>query len=95
MSSIYKRKDGLFFKKLEDGGILISMKKGYTNKESKVYTINKVCKEIWNKIDGINSVRDITLDMSYKYNIPASDIKEDIEKLFKEFEKQGLIVEIW
>lgn len=95
MSLIYKKKDGLFVKKVEDGGIIVSMKKGYTNKNSSVYTINKTCKDIWYKIDGIRSVHDITLDMSYKYNIPASEIEEDIKRLFKEFEKQGLIVEVW
>lgn len=95
MSLIYKKKEGLFTKRLEDGGIIVSMNKGFTDKNSSVYTINKTCKDIWYKINGIRSIHDITLDMSYKYNTPASEIKEDIEMLFDEFKKQGLIVEVW
>lgn len=89
MSLIYKKINGLKVKDNEDGTLTIIREGDFK------YPINNVCKDIWKKINGIRSINDIALDMSYKYNVPVSDIKDDIQKLFKNFKENGLIEEIW
>lgn len=89
MSLIYKKVKGLKVVNNEDGTITL------VKNDNDKYPINKVCKDIWNGINGVKSVNDIALDMSYKYNIPVSKITEDIDVLFQTFKTNGIIEEIW
>lgn len=94
MKTVYRKKEGLLFKDLEDRTIVVSMNDNMTDMNSSMYTINRTCREIFELIDGEKSVSEIIINMAYMYDVSIEAIKDDIKSLFYNLKHRGLIIEV-
>lgn len=58
-----------------------------------VMTFNSVGAEIFNLLDGANSVDDIVNKIAEEYNVPVERVREDVEKLIIKMKEHNLIDE--
>ena len=58
-----------------------------------VITFNDVGAEVFNMLDGTNSVEDIVSKISADYNVDSNIVKNDVEKLIEKMKKHNLIDE--
>ena len=61
MSLVFRKKDNLIFKEIENEGIIISMDQQSTDEDSVIYSINSTCVDVWNNIDGTKNLDSIIL----------------------------------
>ncbi|MBO5332849.1 MAG: PqqD family protein [Clostridia bacterium] len=87
-----KIKDGFILKDVAGSKIVIATGEQRMNFNG-VITFNEVGAEVFNLLDGTNSVEDIVAKISSDYNAPVEIVKADIEKLIEKMKKHNLIEE--
>lgn len=87
-----KIRDGFILKDVAGSKIVIATGEQRMNFNG-VITFNEVGAEVFNLLDGTNSVEDIVAKISSDYNAPVEIVKADIEKLIEKMKKHNLIEE--
>ena len=87
-----KIKDGFILKDVAGSKIVIATGAQRINFNG-VITFNDVGAEVFNMLDGTNSVEDIVSKISDDYNVDSNIVKNDVEKLIEKMRKHNLIDE--
>ena len=87
-----KIKDGFILKDVAGSKIVIATGAQRINFNG-VITFNDVGAEVFNMLDGTNSVEDIISKISADYNVDSNRVKNDVEKLIEKMRKHNLIDE--
>ncbi len=87
-----KIKDGFILKDVAGSKIVIATGAQRINFNG-VITFNEVGAEVFNLIDGTNSVEEIIEKISKEYNAPYDVVKTDVERLIEKMRKHNLIDE--
>ncbi len=87
-----KIKDGFILKDVAGSKIVIATGAQRINFNG-VITFNDVGAEVFNMLDGANSVEDIVSKISADYNVDSNIVKNDVEKLIEKMRKHNLIDE--
>ena len=87
-----KIKDGFILKDVAGSKIAIATGAQRINFNG-VITFNDVGAEVFNMLDGTNSVEDIVSKISADYNVDSNIVKNDVEKLIEKMRKHNLIDE--
>lgn len=87
-----KIKEGFILKDVAGSKIVIATGEQRMNFNG-VITFNEVGADVFNLLDGNNSVEDIVAKVSSDYNAPREVVKADVEKLIEKMKKHNLIEE--
>ncbi len=87
-----KIKDGFILKDVAGSKIVIAIGEQRFNFNG-VITFNEVGADVFNMLDGNNSVEDIVVKISEEYNAPYEVVKTDVENLIEKMRKHNLIDE--
>ncbi len=87
-----KIKDGFILKDVAGSKIVIAIGEQRFNFNG-VITFNEVGADVFNMLDGNNSVEDIVAKISEDYNAPYEVVKTDVENLIEKMRKHNLIDE--
>lgn len=87
-----KVKDGYILKDVAGAKIVIAT--GAQRMDfNGVMTFNSVGADVFNMLDGTNSVDDIVKKITEDYNVPAERVKTDVENLIKKMKEHNLLDE--
>ena len=87
-----KIKEGFILKDVAGSKIIIATGEQRMNFNG-VITFNEVGADVFNLLDGNNSVEDIVAKISGDYNAPCEIVRADVEKLIEKMKKHNLIEE--
>lgn len=87
-----KIKEGFILKDVAGSKIVIATGNQRLN-FSGIITFNDVGAEVFNMLNGTNSVEEIVAKISNDYNAPCEVVKSDVEKLIEKMRKHNLIEE--
>lgn len=87
-----KIKEGFILKDVAGSKIVIATGEQRMNFNG-VITFNEVGAEVFNLLDGNNSIEDIATRISSDYNAPYDVVRADVEKLIEKMKKHNLIEE--
>ena len=87
-----KIKEGFILKDVAGSKIVIATGEQRMNFNG-VITFNEVGADVFNLLDGNNSVEDIVAKISGDYNAPCEFVRADVEKLIEKMKKHNLIEE--
>ena len=87
-----KIKEGFILKDVAGSKIVIATGEQRMNFNG-VITFNEVGADVFNLLDGNNSVEDIVAKISGDYNAPCEIVRGDVEKLKEKMKKHNLIEE--
>ncbi len=87
-----KIKDGYILKDVAGAKIVIATGAQKMNFNG-VMTFNSVGAEVFNMLDGTNSIDDIARKISKDYNVPFEKVKADVEKLINKMREHNLLDE--
>lgn len=87
-----KIKDGYILKDVAGSKIVIATGAQRLNFNG-VITFNDVGAEVFNMLNGENSLEDIVAKISADYNAPIEVVRADVEKLIEKMRKNNLIDE--
>jgi len=60
--------------------------------ENEPYILNTPGQIIWQKLDGIKSLKDITADLAVEFKTPARVIEKDVQEFVETLLKKNLLV---
>lgn len=87
-----KIKDGFVMKDVAGSKVILPI--GERQAEIKgIITFNDIGAEIFNMLDGRNSVEEIICKIAKDYDAPYETVKTDVNKLIEKMRAQGLIEE--
>ena len=79
-------------REIEGELILVPIASGIGDMEDELYTMNSTGREIWRRLDGVRSLRQIAADLSAEYVAPAADIERDVLGLAGELIRRKMLV---
>lgn len=74
--------------------IIIPITSGIGDLEEEIFSLNDSAKEIWNRLDGKSTLKEIAKDVSKSYDGTAVEIEKDVLGLTKELLKRRMLVEV-
>ncbi len=87
-----KIKDGYILKEVAGAKIVIATGTQKMNFNG-VMTFNSVGADVFNMLDGTNTVEDIAKKIADDYGVPYERVKTDVENLIKKMKEHNLIEE--
>lgn len=93
-NSVFKVSENIVAREIDGEIIIVPLFTGTADLEDELFTMNKTGKAIWKKIDGKNTLKDVSNDLALEFSIPSSKIINDIIGLVKELYERKFLVRI-
>lgn len=85
-----KIKDGFIMKNVAGSNVVLPL--GERQAEIRgIITFNEIGAEVFNMLDGTNSVEEIIAKIVKDYDAPYETVKSDVEKLIEKMRQNGLV----
>lgn len=79
-------------REIEGELIIVPIASGIGDMEDELYTLNETGREIWRRLDGTISLRQIADDLATEYNAPAGEIERDVTGLVTELARRKMLI---
>lgn len=85
-----KIKDGFIMKDVAGSKVVLPLGERQTEIRG-IITFNDIGAEVFNMLDGTNSVEEIIAKIVKDYDAPYETVKSDVEKLIEKMRENGLV----
>jgi len=93
LERIYGRSRDLVEREIEGEIIIVPLTSGIGDLEDELFSLNKVGKDVWARIDGKRRVSEIVEELKEIYEADREKLTTDILGFLAELEKRKLVVE--
>ena len=93
LERIYAKSRDLVEREIEGEIIIVPLTSGIGDLEDELFSLNKVGKDVWARIDGKKPVRNIVEELLELYQGGREKLTTDVLGFLEELEKRKLIVE--
>ena len=80
-------------REIEGEIIIVPLTSGIGDLEDEIYTLNETGKDIWNLLDGKQTLQEVFDTLSDQFEAPKGEIERDLLGLAEELLKRRIIVE--
>jgi len=87
LNSIYVPSDKIVAREIEGELIIVPLVSGIGDMEDELFTLNETGREIWKRLDGKKSLKDISAELAEKFEAPKEEIEKDVLGLTKEYKQ--------
>lgn len=94
LETVYAASDDVVPRKIERDLIIITVTSGANDIQSELFTLNATGQEIWRRLDGSKSLKDVVTELSAQFNAPAGQIEKDVIYLVEKLHKRRILVEV-
>jgi len=91
--AVYAPSEEVVAREIEGELIIVPLVSGIGDMEDELYTLNETGREIWDRLDGKRSLKDIALDLSETFEAPEGEIERDILGLLEELLRRRIVVQ--
>ena len=92
LKKVYRQSDDIVAREIEGELILIPLSAGIGNMENEIYALDQTGKEIWQRINGKNTVSGIIVDLEKIYASSTGTIRRDVLGLIDELARRRIIL---
>ncbi len=78
-------------REIEGELIIIPLVAGVGDMEDELYTLNETGRAIWDRLDGIKSLRQLAADLTDEYDAPLGDVERDVLGLVTELARRRIL----
>ena len=93
LERIYAKSRDLVEREIEGEIIIVPLTSGIGDLEDELFSLNKVGKDVWARIDGKEAVSQIVKELEEIYQVEREKLTQDVLGFLEELEKRKLIVE--
>lgn len=79
-------------KKIEDEYVIVPITSGVGDLDSEIFSLNRTGSMIWDELDGEQTVDEIILALSRRFNIAKDKITGDVIEILSDLLAKGFIV---
>jgi len=90
----YKPSENIVVREIEGELIIVPLVRGIGDMEDDIFSLNDEGKEIWKRLDGKSSLRQVSLDLQKKYTANQGTIEQDILGFVTELLSRKMLVEV-
>lgn len=90
----YRPSDDVVAREIEGETIIVPIVSGIGDLEDELYTLNETGREVWKRLDGTRTLREIVADLAGDYEAAAGEIEADIVGLVEELVRRKMVVEV-
>jgi coenzyme PQQ biosynthesis protein PqqD len=90
MDTVIRKSENVIFRKIEDEYILVPIVASAADVES-IFNLNETGAAVWERIDGIKSIKDIIEEMKAEYENGNNQIENDVISFVREMMEAKLI----
>jgi len=94
LNSVYVPSKNVVARLVQGEFIVIPITDGIGDSGDGIFTLNETGRAIWDKLDGKSNLKEIVDCLASEFNIPTSEIKDDILGLVKELLKMKILVKV-
>jgi len=93
LERIYGKSQDLVEREIEGEIIIVPLTSGIGDLEDELFSLNRVGKDIWARIDGKKRLFEIVEELEKTYKVDREKLTTDILGFLEELEKRKLVVE--
>ena len=93
LDAIYAPSDEVVAREIEGEIILVPLAAGIGDMEDELYTLNETGREIWHRLDGRATLRQVTVALASEYDAPTEEIERDVLGLVRELLSRRMLVQ--
>jgi len=90
----YVPSDDVVVREIEGELVIVPLVSGIGNVEDELFTLNETGRAIWERLDGIKSLKELARELSAEYEAPEGEIERDLIGLVQELIKRRMLVEV-
>ena len=93
LETIYAKSRELVEREIEGEIIIVPLTSGIGDLEDELFSLNKVGRDVWARIDGKKCVSEIVKELEKIYKVGREKLTTDVRGFLEELEKRKLTVE--
>jgi len=93
VDAIYVPSEDVVAREIEGELIIVPLVAGIGDLEDELYTLNETGKAIWDRLDGVTSLRALAAALAEEYEASPGEIEEDVCGLVEELLRRRMLVE--
>jgi len=90
----YVPSDDVVVREIEGELVIVPLVSGIGNVEDELFTLNETGRVIWERLDGIKSLKDLARELASEYEAPEGEIERDVIGLVQELLRRRMLVEV-
>jgi len=91
LARVYHRSPKVVARRIADEYILVPVEEGAGDRDA-IYTLNAVGRELWQRLDGEKTLRQIAAELFKKYQVSRTILESDVRGFIKALEKIRAVV---
>jgi hypothetical protein len=92
LDAVYGPSDDIVAREIEGEIIIVPLVSGIGDMEDELYTLNETGREIWKRLDGVRSLRQVARELADVFQGPLATIERDVAGLAEELVKRTMLV---
>jgi hypothetical protein len=92
LESAYGPSEDVVVREIEGELIIVPLVAGVGDLEDELFTLNETGRAIWQKLDGLRTLRTVVSELAEEFDAPASAIEQDVLGLLEELERRKIVV---
>lgn len=94
LSKTFMPSEDILAREIAQEFILVPIVTGIGQDEDEIFSLNKVGRVIWDKLDGKKSLSDIAKDLYQLFDASLDEIEKDVQGFARELLKRKMIAEV-
>ena len=91
VDSICVPSEDVVAREIEGDMIIVPLVAGIGDADDELYTLNETGKAIWKKLDGQQSLKQVSVELMEQFASPAEEIKADVLGFAAEMVQRGIL----
>jgi len=93
LDALYAPSADVVAREIEDELIIVPITAEIGDLEDELFTLNETGRDIWNRLDGKRTLREIAAELADEYAAAPGEVEEDVSGLLGELLKRRIVVE--
>ena len=94
LDAVYMPSENVVAREIEGEFIIVPLTAGIGDMEDELYSLNECGVAIWKRMDGKNSLKEISAALTGEYTAALSEVEQDVLGLVSELLKRKMLVEV-
>jgi hypothetical protein len=94
LNAVYSPSEDVVAREIEGELIIVPLAAGIGDMEDELYSLNESGVAIWKRLDGKNSLKEISTALTGEYTATLGEIEQDVLGLVSELLRRKMLVEV-
>lgn len=94
LDSAYTASEDVVVRDIEGELVIVPLVSGVGDMDDELFTVNKTGKDIWDRLDGRKTLKEVAADLASHYDAAIEDIQKDVLGFVSELVRRKILVEV-